>query len=676
MKDTDKLVRQLSLVALLLSRNGQPVSRETIRHRVEGYPELTEAAFTRRFLDDRTELDALGIGVLCSHSDEGSDLFSLPGDSYYLPPIAFTAEELTALGTCLIVLSHRFPYSQPLRLALLSLAHGRPELLHDAQDAPPAMALAGAPEPGLLPKLQAAITKSKTVRFTYYAIGNDERSERSVDPYGLQLTAGEWYLVGRCHARNALRMFKLARITSKVTYATRKPHDFSPPNDFALGALRNRPAWQLAERRSRARIRVAPSLAWWVKAHWAHCGTVAVEEDGSLLYETDVAASRPLLSWVLGMAEEAELLEPLELRAQLAKHLRRLLEALNAPEASGEPAADELPPAPLRRPHDADWHVGVDRFTRLTALATYLIHACDEQGEAVLPIATVCADLESTAEKLLADIDLLNLVNFGGGDALFYITHDEDDRLHISSEPAGTHFARPAHLSPVQADTLLLAVNLVGKHLPISTGSALRTAAEKLHAARSASPYVDLSELLVPDESILTTVNRAIVERHPLAIEYWSEGAGRTSERTVEPYLLIRSRDEWYYVCWCRSAEATRVFRVATTKTARPLDELFSPRPEVELDVYRREGIPTAETYTPQAARVHYSAAVSRWIAERQPVSPLPDGSCVATQPYLDLQWLTRHLLRFAGEARPLTPPEAVADLRATATRLLALYTS
>ena len=48
-KDADKLVRRLSLVALLLSRRGQPVSVAQIRCSVEGYPTMTEDAFKRRF---------------------------------------------------------------------------------------------------------------------------------------------------------------------------------------------------------------------------------------------------------------------------------------------------------------------------------------------------------------------------------------------------------------------------------------------------------------------------------------------------------------------------------------------------------------------------------------------------------------------------------------------------
>ena len=146
------------------------------------------------------------------------------------------------------------------------------------------------------------------------------------------------------------------------------------------------------------------------------------------------------------------------------------------------------------------------------------------------------------------------------------------------------------------------------------------------------------------------------------------------TDRVVEPYLLVHSRGEWYYVCWCRTAGGTRVFRVATTKSVRLQDETFEPRADVELDLYRREGIPTSGSYAPKTATVWYSPAVARWIAERQPVDELPDGACLAGQPYVDERWLAGHLLRFADQARPLEPPEAVAAVRAVVRRLRERY--
>ena len=139
-KDADKLIRRLSLVAYLLTRGGRPASGEQIRYRVEGYSLMTDDAFKRRFYEDRTELRRLGITIHReSDAEEGGELYSLPPSEYYLPAIDLTHEELLALGSCLLVLEERFAYSRPLRLALLSLAQGRPELLE--QHASPPLAL-------------------------------------------------------------------------------------------------------------------------------------------------------------------------------------------------------------------------------------------------------------------------------------------------------------------------------------------------------------------------------------------------------------------------------------------------------------------------------------------------------------------------------------------------------
>jgi proteasome accessory factor B len=676
-KDADKLVRRLSLVALLLSRHGQPAAVGEIREKVEGYPLMTDEAFKRRFYEDRAELAELGIEIAAEPDREtGGELYSLPASSYYLPPIELDHDELTALAACLTVLEDRFAYSQPLRLALLSLAQGRPELVSEA--ATPAMAVLPEEDEAealaALPKLQAAIADRKTVRFEYYAISRDEAIQRTVDPYGLQLVAGEWYLLGWCHLRRAVRTFRLSRIRSRVTHATRAPHDFPAPIGFDIGAYRDRPPWQLGGLREVARIRIAPSMAWWVEAHYAHCGTISRGDGGAIVLETPFSDARPLLAWVLGLADAAEVLAPQDLRDGVALHLRRLADLLDAPapQATGAGRAPSPRAKPRRRPAPA-WHVAVDRFTRLTALTTYLLRSCGGDDQAVLVVDDICAALDVDRETLRADVRLLNLVNFGADGTLLYAEYKGRDRIEVVCDLAAPAFARPARLAPLQADTLLLAVELVGGQLPTESGAALSRAAAKLRAARhGAARTVGTGDPLPPADEVLDAVNAAVKGRRLLAIEYWREGTDRVTSRTVEPYLLLRNKGEWYYVCWCRTAEATRVFRVATTKAARLLAEVFEPRPEVELDLYRREGIPTTSSYAPRSATLWYSPVVRRWIEERQPVQPLPDGSCLAAQPYVDLSWLTHHVLRFAGQARPVSPPDAVDDVRATVRRLLA----
>ena len=58
--DTDKLIRQLSLVAFLMAERRALTARD-VKGNVEGYSEMSDEAFARRFYSDRAELIALGV---------------------------------------------------------------------------------------------------------------------------------------------------------------------------------------------------------------------------------------------------------------------------------------------------------------------------------------------------------------------------------------------------------------------------------------------------------------------------------------------------------------------------------------------------------------------------------------------------------------------------------------
>ena len=206
------------------------------------------------------------------------------------------------------------------------------------------------------------------------------------------------------------------------------------------------------------------------------------------MYSTPYADARPLLGWLLGLADAAELLEPAELRERLAAQLRRLDGLLDAEPPQAPPLAPAGRDAPAggrrRRRGAGDWRVEVDRFTRLATLTTYLLQSCGDD-EALLDVAAIRAALGVSAEELRADVRLLNLVNFGGDGSLLYAEYEGRTKLRVSCDLAGPAFARPARLSPLQADTLLLAIELVGGQLPTAYGR--RAGQRRRQAARRAA---------------------------------------------------------------------------------------------------------------------------------------------------------------------------------------------
>src|SRR5919197_313743 len=91
-KDTEKLIRQLSLISFLMAQ-GRPVSALEIKREVEGYSDMNDDAFARRFYADRAELESLGIQLQVEKPGEGffeAELYSLPPENYYLPAIEFS----------------------------------------------------------------------------------------------------------------------------------------------------------------------------------------------------------------------------------------------------------------------------------------------------------------------------------------------------------------------------------------------------------------------------------------------------------------------------------------------------------------------------------------------------------------------------------------------------------
>ena len=252
-KDTEKLIRQLSLISYLMAER-RPVTAPEIRRDVEGYSAMNEDAFARRFYADRSELEALGIQLSVDKPVEGlaeQENYSLPPENFHLPAIEFSDAELAGLQTALSLLDGEFAYAEPLRLALQQISWGRSNPLQAPEQRSIALGITasagGHDLSQRLAKIETAIFRRKTIVFDYYTMQRDELGSRKVDPYQLLFQGGQFYLVGRSHERDAIRVFRLSRIRGKVAYASKAEHDFQRPDEFDPRAYANRIQWQFGE---------------------------------------------------------------------------------------------------------------------------------------------------------------------------------------------------------------------------------------------------------------------------------------------------------------------------------------------------------------------------------------------------------------------------------------------
>ena len=678
-KDTEKLIRQLSLISYLMAER-RPVTALEIRRDVEGYSGMNEDAFARRFYADRAELESLGISLAVDKPTEGAaeqENYSLPPENLYLRAIEFSDRELAALHLALSKLDGSFAYAEPLRLALQQISWGRPSPLRapDQQTVELGItASAGGQELSQrLSKLETAIFRRKTVVFEYYTMERDEVGERRVDPYHLLFQGGQFYLLGYSHERDAVRVFRLSRIRAKVAYATKAEHDFHRPADFDPRSYAGRAAWQYGDPLGTAEILIDERVAWQVERHFGGFGELR-EQAGDRVFQTDYANPRLLISWVLGLGEHAQLLGPPELVAEFEQRVALLADRHGegpepAPEVAVDPVAEEdLPPrGDAERRESA---IRPERFARLVTLATILIEA--GRGGRRLTIVELCESLQLSEQELQEDISVLNVVNFGGGTYVLYAEIHSDGTVEVDPEPYGDSFARPARLLPVEAKALVAAIDLVGEHVP---GVSLATVRAKVVDALGRDPVEEGLQIAAgaDDPEIAAIVSRAIARSRLLRFEYWKQDVGELSKREVEPYALMNGREGWYVVAFDPTRGDVRHFRLDRVKSAEVSDERFEPRPEVDpaadIDGWPRTG----EVEASRTARVWVSPERARWVREERPVvGQRADGSIVVEFPFKGERWLVKEILKEAGDLAVLEPTDVRDAVREAASRLAA----
>jgi predicted DNA-binding transcriptional regulator YafY len=671
-KDTEKLIRQLSLISFLMAQ-GRPVSALEIKREVEGYSDMNDDAFARRFYADRAELESLGIELGVEKPGEGffeAELYSLPPENFYLDAIKFSDDELAAMSTALMLLSEgEFAYAEPLRLALQQVAWGHPNPLKEGERAPVEMAMTasagGRDLSQRLSKIETAISRRKTVEFTYYTMERDETEKRKVDPYHLVFRGGQFYLIGHAHERDAVRVFRLSRIQGKVGYASKAEHDFSPPENFDRRDYGQRADWQLGETRGRAQIFVRDRIAWLIERDFGAYGELrpAKKADGApgkgSVFETDYASPRELIAWVLRWRQNAEVLGPDELRAEAESRLGLLHERHDNGFQPAEIIDRPLREAPRRSRSNGRGEAAIrpERFARLVTLAGLLIES--SKGDERLRLSELRQRLELTDEELREDIDLLNVVNFGGGTYVLY-AEIQGDEIEVDSQPYGDNFARPARLLPLEAKALVAAIDLFGDHLP---QGGLQSARTKIIAALGHDPSEEGLEIASSsggDAEVARVVNDAIGGSRVLDLDYYKENEDTFTKRSVEPYRLENGKEGWYVECYDLTKDGVRHFKLDRIREATLSKQSFEPRPEVE-ELAGVEGWMThGEVPTAHVARVWVSPERARWLREeRTVVEELADGAVVVELPYAGTSWLVREILRGAGDLVVLEPEDA-----------------
>ena len=308
------LERLVNLVALLLESR-TPLTFDQIRSKLaEGYGHQDASSAKRMFERDKDVLRDIGvpIDVVSTDAWDVEHGYTIDKERYYLPDIAFTPEELSALFVAV-----RSAGDVSAEEAVRKLLSGADRGIL-AGVGPPA--LAGETDPNLS-RAAEAVAEERRVRFAYRT-SRGERSDRTVDAFGLAVRGGHWYLVGLDLDRAEIRSFRLSRISDELEIAG---EGSEPPDGFRSVDHVQAGPWGSGDAETTATVAFAPEVAWWATKGIAGADTVRTREDGWVEVRIAWSPGEGLMSWILSFGPDAEVAQPPELRSEILGRLEEIL---------------------------------------------------------------------------------------------------------------------------------------------------------------------------------------------------------------------------------------------------------------------------------------------------------------------------------------------------------------
>ena len=306
----DRVERLTNLLALLLE-TAEPLTLVEIAGALEGqYPDK-EANRRASFERDKSALREIGVPIettVLSGHRAGSTGYRIDRDRYELAELDLAPDERRALQVA---------------VAAVRPAAGQDALWKLGADAVEtgagASVTATVPDVAGLPVLREAAARRSTVAYRYR--GKDRR----LDPYGLLLRGGFWYVVGRDHEHDEVRTYRVDRIEGDVTAGAERA--FDRPDGFDLRAAFPADPKQLGVDEASAAValvRVDAVRAAAVERELGADRVVARHRDGAIDVEVPSANGPAFRSWVLGLLNHAEVLGPPAVRADVVDWLRAL----------------------------------------------------------------------------------------------------------------------------------------------------------------------------------------------------------------------------------------------------------------------------------------------------------------------------------------------------------------
>jgi predicted DNA-binding transcriptional regulator YafY len=180
----------------------------------------------------------------------------------------------------------------------------------------------------VLAECSKAIASRSALEIVYAAASRGgEESRRRIDPYAVFPYVRSWHVVGYCHLRDDVRIFKVDRMRSVqatgVRYEIRDDFDLAAFLTEGWGLIRgvDQPVEDVV-------LRFHPPASRWVTEERWHA-TQRIEEcpDGTILFRVRIRVTAEFQRWVFRYGRDVEVLEPSHLREWVMDEARAVLGA-------------------------------------------------------------------------------------------------------------------------------------------------------------------------------------------------------------------------------------------------------------------------------------------------------------------------------------------------------------
>jgi proteasome accessory factor B len=184
----------------------------------------------------------------------------------------------------------------------------------------------------IIDELMLGIEDAKAVFITYQSLRATEPVTYDIYPYGLTYHRGSLYLVGRAPAHEEIRHWKVDRIedaeVTKVPFNRPKDFDLHEHLAKSFGVFHGTGEFHV-------KVWFSPTVARYVsESKWHSSQQLTPQKDGSLVAEFDLDHTEEIKRWLLSFGKHASVLEPPQLRQDIAAELTAMLEKYTHAERS------------------------------------------------------------------------------------------------------------------------------------------------------------------------------------------------------------------------------------------------------------------------------------------------------------------------------------------------------